>query len=99
MNVALFFTYDVSLKDWKELGLLDRELELYNSITKETDIQYTFVTYGEDNEKSLLSGNKNIKILPIGNLINYKNKVLKYILSFLLPFKLKKKLKMAYIHL
>lgn len=93
MNVALFFTYDVSLKDWKELGLLDRELELYNTITKETDIQYTFVTYGEDNEKSLLSGNKNIKILPIGNLINYKNKVLKYILSFLLPFKLKKKLK------
>ena len=29
MNVALFFTYGVSLKQWLESGLLEREIEIY----------------------------------------------------------------------
>ena len=62
MNIALFFTYDVSLKDWQELGLLDRELELYNSITKDNNIKFTFVTYGNDDEEIY---SKKIKILKL----------------------------------
>lgn len=93
INIALFFTYDVSLRDWQRLGLLDRELELYNSITKNTDIKFTFVTYGNDDDKNILAENKNIKIIALGNYLNSKNKYFKLILSFLIPFKLKKELK------
>lgn len=93
MNIALFFTYDVSLRDWEELGLLDRELALYNSITKDNNIKFTFVTYGNDDEINILKENKNFEILPLGNYLNYKNKYFRFILSLLIPFKLKKELK------
>jgi glycosyltransferase involved in cell wall biosynthesis len=93
MNIALFFTYDVSLRDWEELGLLDRELALYNSITKDNNIKFTFVTYGNDDEINILKENKNFEILPLGNYLNYKNKYFRFILSLLIPFKLKEELK------
>ena len=93
MNIALFFTYDVSLRDWQELGLLDRELALYNSISKDKNIKFTFVTYGNDDEKNILKENNNFKIVPIGNYLNYKNKYFRFILSLLIPFKLKNELK------
>tara|TARA_B100000575_G_C23142202_1_gene665095 strand:+ start:7041 stop:8174 length:1134 start_codon:yes stop_codon:yes gene_type:complete len=93
MNIALFFTYDVSLKDWQELGLLDRELELYNTITKDNNIKFTFVTYGNDDEENILKENNNFKVVPIGNYLNYKNKYSRFILSLLIPFNLKKELK------
>ena len=93
MNIALFFTYDVSLRDWEELGLLDRELALYNSISEDKNIKFTFVTYGNDDEKNILRENNNFKIVPLGNYLNYKNKYFRFILSLLIPFKLKKELK------
>ena len=93
MNIALFFTYDVSLRDWEELGLLDRELALYNSISEDKNIKFTFVTYGNDDEKNILGENNNFKIVPLGNYLNYKNKYFRFILSLLIPFKLKKELK------
>ncbi|MDA9711916.1 glycosyltransferase [Acidimicrobiaceae bacterium] len=93
MNIALFFTYDVSLRDWQELGLLDRELALYNSISKDKNIKFTFVTYGNDDEKNILQENNNFKIVPLGNYLNYKNKYFRFILSLLIPFKLKNELK------
>ena len=93
MNVALFFTYDVSLKDWEKLGFLERELQLYNSITKNYDIQFTFITYGKDDENYLIPNNQNIKVISIGNLLKTNNKFLKYLSSISIPFKLKKELK------
>ena len=34
MNIILFFTYDISLKDWETSGLLDRELKFYETLHK-----------------------------------------------------------------
>ena len=47
MNVALFFTYDVSLSEWDRLKIIDREMKFYTDITKDdSDISFTLVTYG-----------------------------------------------------
>ena len=47
MNVILFFTYDTSLKDWEESGLLSREMEHYKLLSDIHNINYTFITYGD----------------------------------------------------
>ena len=47
MHIILFFTYGISLKDWDESGILNREIELYKSLSKNRDTKFTFVTYGD----------------------------------------------------
>ena len=42
MQVILIFTYDVSLKDWKESGLLEREVAIYKELAQNFDIKFTF---------------------------------------------------------
>ena len=51
MNVALFFTYDVSLSEWDRLKIIDREMKFYTDITKDdSDISFTLVTYGNQDD-------------------------------------------------
>ena len=48
MHVVIFFTYEYSLKIWSDTGILDRELIYYKKmLDKDTNLQITFVTYGE----------------------------------------------------
>ena len=42
MNIILFFTYDISLKDWEKSGLLDREIEFYKKLHEKYNIYFTF---------------------------------------------------------
>ena len=65
MNVILFFTYDVSLKDWFDKGLLDRELKIYENISKNYNIKFTFVTYGTSEDLKYISKDSDFKVLPI----------------------------------
>ena len=45
MNIALFFTEAVSLETWDEVGMLDREIALYERLRAE-GVNFSFVTYG-----------------------------------------------------
>tara|TARA_B100000131_G_scaffold313937_1_gene350006 strand:- start:682 stop:1812 length:1131 start_codon:yes stop_codon:yes gene_type:complete len=94
VNVAIFLTYDYSIKTWKESGTLERELKLYKTINKKYGTKFTFVSFGGFDDKKILENEKNLKVLPVYTIMKYRNsKILRFIYSFLIPFKLKKNLK------
>ena len=93
MHIALFFTYEISAKDWLVSGLLSREIELYRQILNKTDIKFTFVTYGSDEDIKILSEFKKINVIPVGKYIKSRNKTVKFIQSLFIPFRIKKELK------
>lgn len=79
-TLALFFTCGVSLQAWHEIGMIDREVALYNELSKYLKHIY-FFTYGGKEDlkfKNYLAGN--ITIVPkkyISNNLLY---------SFMIPF-------------
>ncbi len=91
MNVILFFTYGISLKDWESSGLLSREIEFYKELSKKYNIKFTFVTYGNSDDLKFVNLIEDLEIIPIYDLIKYsKNKYLRFLKSIILPFYLKK---------
>jgi len=61
MKIVLFFTSGVSIEQWHNCGMLERELRIYLSLL-EKGASVSFITYGTNsNEISLLSG-KRIKV-------------------------------------
>lgn len=92
MNVILVFTFGVSLKDWFESGLLSREIKIYEEILKKEDIQFSFITFGDETDCKFIN-NPKIKILPAYKYLNKSNsKLLNFLKSFRLPFILQKEL-------
>ena len=97
MNVILFFTYGVSLKDWESSGLLSREIKHYKALSEKYNINFTFVTYGDNEEYKYNNYFKNLKIFPIYSFINYSNsKLIRIIKSLYIPFLIKRRLGKEY---
>ena len=48
MKVLVVFTYSYSLKTWKESGTLNKELEIYHLLSNKYNINFTFITYGDE---------------------------------------------------
>ncbi len=93
MNIILFFTYGISLKDWENSGLLDREIEFYKEQNKINNINFTFVTYGDNKDLEVLSI-PYIRVVPIYGLIKKdKNKFYRMLKSFYIPFILSKEIR------
>lgn len=92
MNVALFFTYDVSLSEWDRLKIIDREMKFYTKITNDnSDISFTLITYGNQDDLKYENKYKNIKIIPLYSLKKRPvSKYLRLIDSLFLPFRIKK---------
>ena len=65
MHIILLFTFGYSLRLWKESGSLDRELEFYKKLSKDNNIKFTFVTYGDEEE---IKFEEDIEVFPIYNL-------------------------------
>lgn len=79
-TLALFFTAGVSLKTWHDLGMIDREVAIYNKLSKYF-AQIYFFTYGDKEDlrfKDYLASN--ITVVPK----KYIQNSLLY--SFMLPF-------------
>ncbi len=92
MKVALFFTYGYSLKTWSNSGTLERELKIYEELSKKHSVIFKFFTYGDESEYEYKT--KNIEIIPIYSIIKYnKNSILRFIKSFFIPFVIKKHIK------
>lgn len=100
MKIVVFFTFGVSLKDWNDTGLIERETFIYKELYKNHKIETYLITYGcnDDFEYSHLLG-EGIKVFPI-----YKNKEVpsnklhRLISSLLAPFFLKKTLQQAVLY-
>lgn len=93
MNIILFFTYDISLKDWETSGLLDRELKFYETLNKKYSTKFKFITYGDHEDRNLINL-PFIEIIPVYESIKYsKNKYIRFIKSFLIPYRFANELK------
>ena len=94
MRILVIFTFDYSLKSWKDAGYLDRELHFYNTLADNYGIKFTFLTYGGNDEFQYVQDNENVEVVPIYSLIKFsKFKSVRYIKSFYLPFIFNKKYK------
>lgn len=88
--LALFFTFGVSLKTWHDLGIIDREVAIYNRLSKHFTHIY-FFTYGgrEDMKyKDHLAGNITIMPIPFLQRSGYPGILMPviFIYSLLIPF-------------
>mgnify|MGYP001372608059 CR=1 FL=1 len=91
MRVIIFFTYGISLKSWKESGLLDREIKLYKFLAKNYDIHFTFVTYGDKEDNAIIQNEKNFKIVPIYQYFQKSNNFfIEFLKSLFYPIRLNK---------
>lgn len=78
-KLGLFFTLGISLKRWHELGMLDREISIYNELSEYYEHIY-FFTYGDHTDfkfKEYLADN--ISIIPKKYISN------PFLYSFLFP--------------
>ena len=79
----------MSLSEWDKLGIIDREIKLYNYLSDKFDINFTFVTYGGAEDLNFSSKLKNIRVIPIYKYIKKpKNKYVQFFNSFFIPFKI-----------
>jgi glycosyltransferase involved in cell wall biosynthesis len=83
-TLALFFSYGVSLKTWHDIGMIDREVAIYNELGKYLEHIY-FFTYGDNGDlefKSYLASN--ITVVP-QKFIPHKTMYSAILYSFILP--------------
>ena len=97
MNVALFLTYDYSIKTWLDSGTLKKELKIYKELNKKHGVKFTIFSYGNDDDITILKNEVNkdeITVIPIYSFIKKnKNKYFRFLKSLLLPILIRKKFK------
>jgi len=88
-TLALFFSFRISLSDWYDTGILQREVKLYNELSKYFCEIY-FLTYGGKDDKKYNSYlSPNIRVVPMpfiqrGGRKQFRPLMLCY--SILMPF-------------
>jgi len=94
VNVLVVFTYGYSLKTWDDSGTLSREISIYERLNKDFGINFTFLTFGGENDKKYKFEDIGIKVLPIYTMLKQKNsKFLNYFYSFFIPLLIRNELK------
>ena len=89
MKIAIFFTYDYSIKTLDYVGILERELKVYQELNKLYFIKFIFFTYDEEIPKHVKTNN-DFEFIPIYKYIKRpQNKYLRFMKSFIIPFKIK----------
>tara|TARA_X000001036_G_scaffold76679_2_gene68163 strand:+ start:8126 stop:9250 length:1125 start_codon:yes stop_codon:yes gene_type:complete len=93
MNVLYIFGFQYSLKLWKKTGALEREFKFFEKLSEVENIKFTLVTYGDLRDIHLLDKD-NVSVIPIFSIFEKTNsKILTFIFSLMLPFKVRKNLK------
>lgn len=93
MKVILTFTYGVSLKDWFDSGILEREIKIYKNLAKKNNIKFIFFTYGNERDQDYLKNNNEFLVYPLYKYFNKSNfKIVNILKSIFFTFKFKKEL-------
>ena len=91
---SCFFTWDYSLTTWHESGTITRELKFFKSIEKYKDATFSFITYGDSSDIKLANEHNLHEVHPVYSTSKYfKNKLFRILLSFLIPFRIRNKIK------
>ena len=91
MTLVVFLTYGTSLDDWKNAGLLTREIKLYKKLSN-LGWEIILVTYGDETDKAI-SLPENITIVPLfDGWVRPQNRVLRFILSLFILFVIRAKI-------
>ncbi len=64
MKLCLFFSYGVSLSDWKRNGSLDREIRYFERLHQQ-GVQISFFTYGGDDDVACAEAFPWLKVIPL----------------------------------
>jgi len=89
MKIILFFTYGISLLNWKNTGLLNREIKFYEKLYEKYGVSTIFVTFGDSADLKILKNKDFITVVPLYTLIKYdKNKYIRILRSFMASSKL-----------
>ena len=92
-RIALFMTFDVSLREWNRLGILQRELDIYRELTNES-IELTIFSYGDDDEHKYLVQSSGVRVLPVySKLRRPSRRSIRFIQSFLIPWVFRKEIR------
>ena len=95
LKLVLFFTWDVSLKLWKERGLLEREVKLYERLADQ-GIDVTFFSWGNEEDLDIAKTLKNIRVIPLYTRLPHpQNKALRALTSLFLPWVARAEIKNA----
>ena len=93
--VTLFFTYDISLKNLAESGLLQREIRLYQELQKR-GVVVQFLTYGDRSDRKWEPELGGIKLIPVYEYLPRPNsKMLRLLQSFVIPLVFRKELRQS----
>ena len=79
MKVAVFLTYNYSLKTWYNSGTLERELKIFKSLHENFNIEFIFFSYSNDSDKQYLNNYPEFDLVSLNN--KYKNKIFRFISS------------------
>ena len=92
MKVAVFLTWDYSLKTWNKSGTIHRELTFFRKLEEDRDVLFSFFSYGNDSDIELAKIHGLHEVNPIYSSTKYyKNKLLRLLSSFFLSFKFRNK--------
>ena len=92
MKVAVFLTWDYSLKTWNKSGTINRELTFFRKIEEDRDVLFSFFSYGKNSDIELANRHGLHEVNPIYSSTKYyKNKLLRLLSSFFLSFKFRNK--------
>ncbi|NQT06164.1 MAG: glycosyltransferase family 4 protein [Candidatus Omnitrophica bacterium] len=88
MKLLVTFTFDISLKDWHDQGILSRELAIYKRMVREGNA-VGILTYGGKEDLEYRNELEGIELFPIYTYMNRrKGKAGRFFSSFLIPFRL-----------
>jgi glycosyltransferase involved in cell wall biosynthesis len=93
MNIIVVFTFDVSLESWEKDKILNREVLLYKKLRENFDLNFTFLTFGNEKDDKYQYLFDGLQIIPI-----YKHakksryKIINFFKSLAVCFRLRKKL-------
>lgn len=65
MRLVLFFSFEISLEEWLEVGILDREIRLYQELGKRYGMTFQFLTYGGEADRKCSRKIGEIQVLPV----------------------------------
>lgn len=93
LKIGVFFTYDYSIETLEESGLLEREMRIYRKIYEKYGFKFLFFTYDKE-LVSRVNDFPEFEFIPIYKYVKISNnKIIRFLRSFIIPFKLKKYLK------